>query len=228
LTDDLVRYQRGVVNLYNAGLIPSQSARRRIYMEIGGGYGGLAHQIGRAIGNAGVYIDVDLSQMLFWAAVFLRLNNPDKRIYLFDRASFDPSRLETILAENDFVLLPNYLLGELQTFPEIDAVINMLSFQEMKEEQIRAYCAFMSKHLRGWFYSDNFSRHPYNKELNVDLYDIYTAYFTVLPSLNMRLHPPLKEALWRLYPYLATPKERPAELRPQVRLLKGEDYNVGY
>ena len=172
LTDDLLRYQRALTNLYNLGLV-APKPRRLLIFEIGGGYGALAHQVHRVVAAPGVaYIIVDLPEMLFWSAVYLRVNNPGKRLYVFDRQTFSPAQLPDILANHDFVLLPPYLLAELPTFPDIDLAINMLSFQEMREDQIRVYCDFLARHLNGWFLSENFARHKFNTELGRDLYDI--------------------------------------------------------
>ena len=223
ITDDVVRYQRAVTNLYNAGLLQPSGARR-LFFEIGGGYGGLAHQLGRMVGADACYVIVDLPEMLFWSAAFLRLNNPTRRIYVYDAASFAPAELDRILAAHDFVLLPHYLLERLPSFPPIDVAINTLSLQEMPDAQVRAYCDFLMRYLRGWFYSENFPRHVYNEELTADLFDILAEYFVMLPAGKPAEHLRLEPDPWRQYAYLSTPKGRPAAYAPIRRMLIGSDY----
>jgi len=223
ISQDVLRYQRGITNLYNAGLLSSAPGAQRLYLEIGGGYGGFAHQVGRMAPDS-TYIIVDLPELLFCSAVFLRLNNPSQPIYLYDPESFAPARFGEILASHKFVLLPHYLLERIDSFPIVDVAINMLSMQEMRDDQVRAYCAFLVRNLRGWFYSENFSRHVYNKELTTDLYDIFVDYFLTLPDVKLSEHPEIKHHLWQCYAYFLTPKAHPAAYEPVRRILHGGDY----
>ncbi len=224
ITDDVVRYQRAVTNLYNAGLLAAVAGRRRLFVEIGAGYGGLAHQLGRMIEGDAAYVIVDLPEMLFFSAVFLRLNNPERRIYVYDKASFAPEQLDHIIASHDIVLLPHYLLERLSSFPTIDVAINTLSMQEMPDAQVRAYCEFLARHLHGWFYNENFTRHIYNAELTADLFDTLAENFAMLPSGKVSELLNLPPDPWRQYAYLATPRNRPAEYKPLRRMLIGSNY----
>jgi len=225
ISDDIVRYQRAITNLYNAGLLRSaRDGDRRSFFEIGAGYGGLAHQLRRMIDAGAAYVIVDLPEMLFWSAVFLRLNNPTRRIYLYDPASFEAAQLDQILESHDFVLLPHYLLERMTTFPTINVAINTLSMQEMLDAQVRAYCDFLTRHLRGWFYSENFARHVSNAELTADLFDIFVEYFRMLPAGKLSEHLQQPPDPWRMYSYLATPKGQPAEYTPIRRMLIGSNY----
>jgi hypothetical protein len=227
ISDDLVRYQRAVTNLFNAGLLrAAPGGRRRVLLEIGAGYGGLAQQLRRMIEPDAVYVIVDLPEMLFWSAVFLRVNDPARRIYLYDPRRFAPADLAAILASHDVVLLPHYLIERLPEFPAIDVAINTLSMQEMPARQVHAYCSFLTGHLEGWFYSENFARHLYNDELTGDLYDIFTGYFATLPNGRVADHPQLAADPWRQYAYLATPKQRPAAFLPLRREIHGSNYSL--
>ncbi len=183
ITDDLVNYQKVVTTLYQAGLLaePDAGGARRLFFEIGGGYGGLAHQIMRTVRDDVTYVIVDLPEMLFWSAVFLRLNNPGRRLFLYDPATFSADALHRALAENAFVLLPNYRLADLEEFPAVDLALNRLSMQEMTDAQVHSYCGFLAPRLKGCFYSENYPRHPYNRELTADLHDFYVRYFHTVP-----------------------------------------------
>jgi hypothetical protein len=223
ISQDILRYQRAITNLYDAGLLGKQLGEPLRYLEIGGGYGGFAHQIGRMVPSS-TYIIVDLPEMLFWSAVFLRLNNPSQPIYLYDSATFAAAQFDQILATHKFVLLPHYLLERLESFPIVDVAINMLSMQEMSEGQIRVYCDFLTRHLRGWLYSENFARHIYNKQLTRDLYDIFAEYFLTLPAMKLTENPGISHHLWQIYTYLLTPKTHPADYAPIRQILRGGNY----
>jgi len=225
ISQDIVRYQRAITNLYNAGLLGTEPGAQPRFLEIGGGYGGFAHQIGRMVPGS-TYIIVDLPEMLFCSAVFLRLNNPAQEIYLYDPETFTAARFGEILAAHKFVLLPHFMLERLDSFPIIDVAINMLSMQEMRDVQVRAYCDFLSRNLRGWFYSENYSRHVYNKELTTDLYDIFTEYFVSLPPTKLSENPQINHHIWQSYVYLLTPKTQPAAYAPIRQILRGGDYMI--
>lgn len=206
ITEDVVHYQKVVTTLFqaNAFAAPAAAGSRRLFFEIGGGYGGLAHQIMRAIGDDVTYVIIDLPEMLFWSAVFLRLNNPGRRIYLYDRETFSADTLTQALAENSFVLLPNYRLPDLDAFPAIDLALNRLSMQEMTDAQVHGYCAFLARRLTGCFYSENYPRHPYNRELTADLYDFYVQYFHTVPREKIPTDP---NNPYDMQVYLLTPRE---------------------
>ena len=94
---DIVRYQRTVTNLYSTGLLKfddKPDIERKYFCEIGGGYGALAHQIIRIIGGNVTYIIIDLPGSLFLSSIYLRIVNPDKSIYLFDRDDFDRGNID--------------------------------------------------------------------------------------------------------------------------------------
>ena len=110
-------------------------------------------------------------------SVFLRINNPDLKIYLYDKKSFDTQGIDDIVANYDVALLPFYSVAQLTHMPAIDIAINMLSMSEMADIQIRAYCQFLADNLRGWFYSENSNQTPGNKEMQVDLFDVFSEYF---------------------------------------------------
>lgn len=222
ISQDVLRYQKAITNLYDAGLLGAPG-EPRCYLEIGGGYGGFAHQIARMVPDA-TYIIVDLPEMLFWSAVFLRLNNPTRPLYLYDPETFTAAQLDTIMGSHGFILLPHYLIERLDTFPIVDVAINMLSMQEMRDSQVHAYCAFLARNVRGWFYSENYARHVYNDELTTDLYDIFAQYFLPLPAMKLSEHAGIKHHLWQRYVYLLTPKDQPAAYRPVRPILRGGDY----
>jgi len=237
---DIVRYQRTVTNLYNTGLLKfdnNPDSKRKYFYEIGGGYGALAHQVSRIIGSNFTYVIIDLPGSLFLSSIYLRIVNPNKSIYLFDRDDFDRENIDKIMEEHDFVLLPHYILDEIEKFPPIDVAINLLSFPEMKESQLRYYFEFLSKNLDGWLYSENMRINPWHNknETKGDFYKILSEFFEVIPNFDVSLEfgntgrdhdVEDRQNVPQLYVELATPKSKPAVLFPVIPKLLCDGYEM--
>lgn len=126
---DTCVYQERVNLLYESGVFDwlrkrlSQKGALRI-LEIGGGYGALAHQIKILFPHCNYWI-CDLPESLLFSALYLSLNLPDHK------AGFGEE------APHGFTFLPNYMLYKLKG--EFDLVVNTLSFSEFSEFQLRFY-----------------------------------------------------------------------------------------
>jgi len=121
---ETMAYWERLAALYQVGLLDRESPHclqpgARI-LEIGGGYGGLAYFLRRAIGDI-EYTIVDLPESLVYSSIYLS-------------ASF----------EAGFRFVPNYRFREISG-DRFDLVINTLSMSEMSEPQVRAYCADLTK-----------------------------------------------------------------------------------
>jgi hypothetical protein len=130
---DAMAYWERIAALYQAGLLDRDSPHglkpgARI-LEIGGGYGGLAYFLRRAIGAMN-YTIVDLPESLIYSSMYLS-------------ASF----------ETGFRFLPNYRFHEISG-EQFDLVINTLSMAEMSEPQVRAYCAALPR-MAPMFFEQN-------------------------------------------------------------------------
>lgn len=170
INNAIMRYQSCISNLYLMGILTQflQRNNNNIIVEIGGGHGGLAHVLGAILGQKSTYIILDLPEMLLFSGGYLIVNNPQANIYVYGKNSFTPEFLKSQIYDYDFVLLPNYVLEELYVLPEIDLMVNLSSFQEMTREQLNQYIEFAYSKLSGYFYSDNFDRHPFNDKLAPD------------------------------------------------------------
>jgi hypothetical protein len=170
---DIIRFQRAFSALYREGIF-DQLARlpRRHILEIGGGYGGIAHQVGKTLERT-TYIIVDLPETLVFAASYLSLQNPAKKIYLYDKDTFQ-SVVTGDLDSYDFILLPNYRLKDLSHI-KFDLALNIASLQEMRRAQAEEYLDFIAR-SGAILYSDNQDHQPKNAELGT-LYDLLTARF---------------------------------------------------
>ena len=123
-----------------------------IIVEIGGGYGGLAHKLKRLFRQSH-YVSLDLPEALTLQAYYLSQLNPAARFYLFDDfvagKPIEPERY-------DFTLLPGWLASNL---PDdfADLFINTRSFMEMNADVIEDYFLQIGRCLKtgGMFYNVN-------------------------------------------------------------------------
>ncbi len=182
INHDIIRFQKCISNLYNLGIINilQKRKKRKIIIDIGSGYGGLVHSLSGILNNA-VYIILDLPEMLMFSATFLSTYSPNKKIYLYDNKTFTKNFIKKRLDRFDFILLPNYILDKLASLEEVDLITNLQSFQEMSSSQVKDYLKFAIGKLHGYLYSDNYDRHPYNKE-NVNISKILPQYFLIYPN----------------------------------------------
>ena len=166
LSKDVVRYQQVISTLFHHGIFSSlinTSGTSPLLLEIGAGYGALAHHLVRIIKKC-TYIIVDLPETLIFSAPYLALLNPDKKLYLYDKNNYAQMLQPDTIHNFDFILLPNYKLDALSAV-RFDLVVNMASFQEMKKEQVADYLNFVAKTCKGTLYSWNQNVKPKNKEL---------------------------------------------------------------
>ncbi len=158
---DVIRFQE-VVNVFlQHGIFTGLGSKpRNTVLEIGAGYGGLVHQLSRFV--RGTFVIVDLPETLLFSAAYLTMNQPEKRIYVYDANTV----AEALNAANsyDFILLPTYVLDAIRHL-RFDLVMNVASMQEMRDDQVRTYLDFIRATLSGVFFSWNSNRHPRNAEL---------------------------------------------------------------
>ncbi|MDA1277848.1 MAG: putative sugar O-methyltransferase [Verrucomicrobia bacterium] len=140
---DVYAYQERVNLMYEAGLI--DELRRRIrargvvnILEIGGGYGGLAHALTGLLHGAVNYTICDLPESLLSSAIYLGVTHPKLRHVLYE--GNDPSSLATSEQWMGFRYIPNAFFDDFCELDEgVDLAINTLSFPEMAQAQVRYY-----------------------------------------------------------------------------------------
>lgn len=145
--------QNGIINKLSNSNSPA-------ILEIGGGYGAMAHHLGGII-NHSKYFVVDLPETLLYSATYLSYLYPEK-VYVYEKSSF-ASMLAKKFEGYKYVLLPNFVLDRLSSF-QFSLVLNMQSFQEMRPNQLDAYLQFIYGHLDGVLYSWNKDVQPQNEE----------------------------------------------------------------
>jgi hypothetical protein len=166
VSQDLLRFQEVVTTLWRESVLAELPAGSAV-LEIGGGYGGLAHHLSRMIAPR-TYVIVDLPEVLLFSGAYLSLLNPGKHVAIYD------ANHPELALDGDFVLLPNYRLPLLKS-RRFDLVLNVASMQEMRTDQVEDYLAFIAETCRGVFYCHNLDRLPQNVELSslVDLLRVY-------------------------------------------------------
>lgn len=149
LTEPVLRHGYYVGRLGEAGLLAGR--RRSVFLEIGGGYGGLARLLRLAVPEAQLML-VDLPERLSLQAYFLSRSFPDARIV----ASDDAVVVSGVGGGDgpDIVLLPPWSVADLPD-GSADVVINTHSMQEMRPDQMEYYLRHIERVCRGHFYCVN-------------------------------------------------------------------------
>lgn len=156
---DTLKFHEVLVGMERAGAIDAlRRAARPVVCEIGAGWGGFAYQLKTLVPSA-TYVIVDFAELFLFSATYLATAFPEARLrFCTDAASLDGWR------DADVVFVPHTLAQQVGTMP-LDLMVNMVSFQEMTEAQVRAYAAMAARAGCPWLYSLNRERSPYNTEL---------------------------------------------------------------
>jgi hypothetical protein len=170
---DTMKYFEVMLALERAGVLARiRATNRPVVCEIGPGWGGFAYAFKRLFPEATVIL-VDLPELFLFSATYLMTAFPQARVAFWG----DPGTTEVIRSAfpPDFVFVPHTEIGQVRPH-RLDATINMVSFQEMRADQVRAYVSWASDHNSGCLYSLNRDRSPYNDEL-VSVRDIMRERF---------------------------------------------------
>jgi putative sugar O-methyltransferase len=159
---DTLKFFEVSLALERAGVIERlRRVDRPIVCEIGPGWGGFAYAFKRLFPTATMIL-VDLPESFLFSATYLLTAFPDARTVFWG----DPGASEALQSATppDFLFVSHTELAQVHP-PRLDAVINMVSFQEMRADQVRGYVNWAADHRSGCLYSLNRDRSPYNDEL---------------------------------------------------------------
>ena len=206
INDATLRWQKLIRSLHLAGVTDDlEQHRRPMFLEIGGGYGALAHQFVTLFPNA-LYVIVDLPETLLYSAAYLSLIHGPKRVRLVSPGeSVGRNTPDNV----SFVLVPNFALNVLRRL-RFDLAINVMSFQEMTAGQIGRYLEFVSARAAR-FLSWNHDRNHMSGEM-ISVPDLIAEHFPSVSKLAA-VEPGtiLREALYRM-----DPDEKSAGQRPNL------------
>ena len=160
---DTLKFYEALIALKKSKLLDRfiNSGKRNIVWEIGAGWGGFAYQFKTICPNS-TYIITDFPEVILFSATYLMNVFPNAKFLIYGEV---PAK-ETFknLEEFDFIFIPNTFLNFMS--PErMDLAINMISFQEMTTEQVKAYAKKASDLKCPYMYSLNRDRSLYNLQL---------------------------------------------------------------
>jgi len=185
ISTDIVRFQRYIRGLYLGGVFDDMKKKdgRKYVLEIGAGYGGLAHHVSELIGNV-CYVIIDLPELLLLSGGYLTLNNPNKNVHVYSPGDTSMYKTAEVFDNNDFILFPNHRLDWLRNL-RFDLVINTVSLTEMLPDHVNTYLDFICETCEGVFHSNNMDQYPVFNEGIKNLTETLRAKFQL-----MELEPP--------------------------------------
>lgn len=160
---DTLKYYESMVALDHGGALSElrRTPERRVVLEIGPGWGGFAYQFKTLHPNV-TYVLVDLPELFLFSATYLTTVFPDARARFWDG---DGEILFDGWEDVDFVFCPSSAFPQLRP-PRLDLAMNMVSFQEMTDEQVRTYASGVFELGCPLLYSLNRERSIYNREIS--------------------------------------------------------------
>ena len=155
---DTIKYFEALLAMQRGGVFDALGGKTRpVVCEIGSGWGGFAYQFKTLVPGA-TYVLLDFAELFLFSATYLLTQFPGARVRFCDDG--DISGWEGC----DFVFIPHTRADLLGGLP-LDLVLNMVSFQEMTDAQVRMYARLAAQAGTPLLYSFNRERSPYNTEL---------------------------------------------------------------
>ncbi|MCF8479043.1 MAG: putative sugar O-methyltransferase [Rhodospirillum sp.] len=180
---DTLKYYESMIAMDRGGALARfrDPSARRVAMEIGSGWGGLAHVFKALFPNT-TYICVDLAELFLFSATYLMTRFPDAKVAFLGG---DGAGLDGDWREYDFIFVPNTLVQDIPDIP-LDLMLNTVSFQEMTTTQVTEYVALADRLKAPLLYSLNRKRSVYSKELT-DVHEIIGEKYDVniIPMLDV-------------------------------------------
>ena len=173
---DTLKFYESLIALDKYGIIKKENKddSNFIALEIGAGWGGFGYQFKKTIPNS-TYVIVDLPGTLLFSAVYLSTLFPESKIYFYENGNLE--NLKNNIDEYDFVFLPHFAIDEIN-LTRIDLGINMVSFQEMTENQVITYLEWLKDSNCKNIYSHNKAKSPHNNQIN-DVHELISRFFSI-------------------------------------------------
>jgi hypothetical protein len=158
---DTLKYFEVLIGMERGGVLGAvRGLARPLVCEIGAGWGGFAYQFKTLFPHT-TYVIVDFPELFLFSATYLGALFPDARVVF---AGTSATATIEGWKDADFVFVPHLLFRLVSTLP-LDLTVNMVSFQEMTDAQVRGYAAMAATAGCPWLYSMNRERSPYNAQL---------------------------------------------------------------
>ena len=154
---DTLKFFEVLIGMERGGVLAALRQRERpVVCEIGAGWGGFAYQFKTLFPNS-TYVIVDFPELFLFSATYLGTVFPEARLAFAGAGEPPPS-------DPDFVFVPQTLASG-DTIGALDLLVNMVSFQEMTDAQVRRYADMAAQAGCPLVYSFNRDRSAYNTEL---------------------------------------------------------------
>lgn len=148
-----------------------RSHSHKFVLELGGGFGGLAHFLIRDNVNL-TYIDVDLPENMALSAFYLLSAFPDKKIALFGEVDLKTEDL----SQFDALVLPNFAIQDVKR-NSVDLAFNSYSLAEMSANTVANYVNHLSRISSKFIYHIN---HTKNSAVKADNFGFDSKKFELI------------------------------------------------
>jgi hypothetical protein len=138
-------------------------------MEVGPGYGALAHALRGLYGDRLEYIGIDLPSSLYYSAVYLGVLTGRQGTVVQRPGEAIPSCF-------NLLLVANYMVEEIaDAVAPVDLAINTMSFSEMTEPQVRRYGELFASWIgkEGAVFEENAAVRPHHVDSKPILSSIF-------------------------------------------------------
>lgn len=179
---DTLKFYESLVVMDQQGLLDQfrNVSERRLVLEIGAGWGGLAYQFKTLFPNT-TYVVVDLPGSILFGATYLKTLFPHAKTLIIDGTNASVKIPQA--KEYDFIFVPHFAWKEL-SLPRPDLLMNMCSFQEMTTAQVERYIAKARALGIPYIYSVNRDHSPNNPELT-RVSEILSGHYTITCDRNI-------------------------------------------
>ena len=159
---DTLKFFEVFVGMRRAGILDrfGPGADRRLVWEIGGGWGGFAYQF-KVLFPHTTYVIVDFPELFLFSATYLSTMFPQATV----RYWREDQRVLDDWQQADFIFIPADCAGAIREGVP-DLLVNLVSFQEMRSNQVESYAALAAATACPSLYSLNRDRSRYNDELD--------------------------------------------------------------
>ena len=158
---DTLKFYEVLAGMQRGGILDTiQQAARPVVCEIGAGWGGFAYQFKTLFPDTR-YVIIDFPELFLFSATYLTVLFPQANVHFCGTAATPDLRG---CEDADFVFVPHTMAPLVSALP-LDLTVNMVSFQEMTDDQVRRYAAVVADAGCPLLYSLNRDRSQYNTEL---------------------------------------------------------------
>ncbi len=130
-----------------------ESDNRNLFLDVGGGYGGLSRLISNYYHNSTCVI-IELPELCLLSSYFLKSNYPDKKVATYNDFKNTSQVSAESLMKYDYVILPQFFMEKFND-DIFDLTINTTSLSEISSTMQSYYLKHIERCTSKFFYSVN-------------------------------------------------------------------------